>query len=370
MRNLFLFTLLLALSLTCFSQEGKWDKAQKKNTIESYQKFLQKYPDSEYSENAQSKIIELEYKVVKNDNTIESYSNFIKKYPKANQTSEATKKLMQLEYIYARENHSISIYKDFLKKYPNASFEDEIRNYIITLEAISNFNAQPNHPDYKNNWRKFRQSFYYNNNVLTNNSAQKAMTDILSKEYNIDYNLLKKIIKQSSKKNIGNNFSTLEKDSKEEYIKEFNVLINRLDSISFTRPINNKNYDILNIYSKFFEIIEELFHSSENLPFVESIGQKVNCEIVLTKFRVYDFKSTTPKIIPFYGRTDEWNSNDISVLEYKNMGLDMLEYHTNKITAKEFGELFSALEEEEKNENLKRRLSYLIIKAKQLSSNK
>ena len=75
MKNLFIITLLLTFCLTSFSQESKWLKTKKKNTIDSYQKFLKKYPDSEYSENALLKIIDLEYNIVKKDSTI--FFNYI-----------------------------------------------------------------------------------------------------------------------------------------------------------------------------------------------------------------------------------------------------------------------------------------------------
>lgn len=65
MKKLILISVLLTFSITCFSQEGKWKKAQKINTIESYQEFIDKYPQSEFYEDAKLKIIDLENKRAK-----------------------------------------------------------------------------------------------------------------------------------------------------------------------------------------------------------------------------------------------------------------------------------------------------------------
>ena len=134
MKNLFLITLLLALSLTSFSQEGKWKKATKKNTIESYQKFLERYPSSEYSADAKSKIIELEYDIVKETNTLDSYENFIKKYPSATLTSDAKNKLMKIEYNKAQSENSIQSYEHFLQRYSEGEFVSKAENNLMNLE--------------------------------------------------------------------------------------------------------------------------------------------------------------------------------------------------------------------------------------------
>lgn len=364
MKNLFIITLLLTFCLTSFSQESKWLKTKKKNTIDSYQKFLKKYPDSEYSENALLKIIDLEYNIVKKDSTIESFSNFILKYPESIQTTEAKEKLMQLEYIHAKDANKTLVYKEFLKKYPKSGFTNEINNYLI----ISYFNEQPNIPDSKNNWQKFRQSFYYNSYNLSNNSAKKEIKEILANEYDINYNLFSSVIaeilkvsKASSNSSYGNT------SKKEEYTNEIKALTKKLNTISHIRPICDNNYDVLNVYSTFFEILEELIVSSKHMSLVEGMSYNICGHIYLRVFTAYDFKSNTPKTIPFYGRTDEWSSQDKSVIKFKNNGLDMLEYHTNKVTAARFVKLYKALEQEEKNVNLKERLLNLIKKAEQLS---
>lgn len=77
MKRLALLTLIVAISLTSFSQAGKWKKAQKINTIENYKDFLIKYPESEFKDDAIVKLMELEYEKAKGINSIESYYSFL-----------------------------------------------------------------------------------------------------------------------------------------------------------------------------------------------------------------------------------------------------------------------------------------------------
>ncbi len=47
-----LLSCLIILSLNVFSQNGRWKKVRKINTLETYENFLEKYPDSKYRDSA------------------------------------------------------------------------------------------------------------------------------------------------------------------------------------------------------------------------------------------------------------------------------------------------------------------------------
>ena len=81
MKKLILISAMMVFSLICFSQTGKWNKTLKKNTIEEYQKFLDKYPESEYSDEAKQNLIKLEFNKAEYKYSISAYEEFIKKYP-------------------------------------------------------------------------------------------------------------------------------------------------------------------------------------------------------------------------------------------------------------------------------------------------
>ena len=137
MKKLFFISMFLAFSLTCFAQKGKWEKAQRKNTIESYQEFLKKYPNSEFSNDAILKLMGLEYKKAENVNSIGIYSSFIDTYGKnKNSYSEQAKnKLIQLEFDYAKKKNSVDAFEQFIQKYSDEKYYvDKARTSVAEIE--------------------------------------------------------------------------------------------------------------------------------------------------------------------------------------------------------------------------------------------
>jgi hypothetical protein len=76
-----LFFVSLILFIACDSSEKSFKKAQNENTIQSYENFIIKYPDSELIEEAKLQIKELHLKFAIENETIEGYKEFINKYP-------------------------------------------------------------------------------------------------------------------------------------------------------------------------------------------------------------------------------------------------------------------------------------------------
>ena len=107
MKNIFLIILFISIAFTCYSQEGKWKKATKKNTIESYQKFLSKFPESEFSDDAKQKIIEIEFVLAESTNTITGYKYFLETYEKNDYSEEALRNLIALEFKQAKIEYFI-----------------------------------------------------------------------------------------------------------------------------------------------------------------------------------------------------------------------------------------------------------------------
>ena len=51
-KNVFLLSALLVFLLSCTTDEKQWEEARLENTVEGYELFLSKYPESEYSQGA------------------------------------------------------------------------------------------------------------------------------------------------------------------------------------------------------------------------------------------------------------------------------------------------------------------------------
>lgn len=118
----------------CASQQSLYKKAVETNTIEKYEDFLQKYPDSEYQSSVKDKIIDIEFSNTKAKNTIIALEAFLKKYPDNKYKEQATEQIEALEFKDVRQSNSIKSIQHFLEKYPNSKYKNEAELYIVQLE--------------------------------------------------------------------------------------------------------------------------------------------------------------------------------------------------------------------------------------------
>lgn len=121
-------SLTIILSVSAFAQEKQFNKASKKNTVESYEKFIKKYPNSNYTDEA-------EFNKAKIINTISSYEAYLAKYPRGYFVKSANMNLCKLEYNKIESSDDIEHFKQYLKKYNNCQYYgNEAREKLIELE--------------------------------------------------------------------------------------------------------------------------------------------------------------------------------------------------------------------------------------------
>lgn len=135
MKNLFVLVLLVALPQLSWAQKGKWKKAQKEHTIESYQEFLEKYPMSEFRAEAYSRLVQLEFAQVTSSNQVPALESFIEKYPESTFVDSVRAQIVWLDYSFAVQSTSLGPQEDFLAKHPDSKFAPQIRERKAFLEA-------------------------------------------------------------------------------------------------------------------------------------------------------------------------------------------------------------------------------------------
>ena len=84
MKTLFidlLISCMILLFFACNNTQKEFEKAKIENTIESYQKFINDFPNSEYNKSAQENIYKLAYYKAKKQNNLESYCKYLTDYP-------------------------------------------------------------------------------------------------------------------------------------------------------------------------------------------------------------------------------------------------------------------------------------------------
>ena len=124
-----LFTCLIIFTATVFSQTGKWKKARKINTIESYENFLMKNPDSEYKSSAIELIDSINFSQIDLDNLsdIRGYISNLKsdKY-------QEKAKIFDSLYSYNRVIYSgkSANYISYLKEFPQGKYVENANVYL------------------------------------------------------------------------------------------------------------------------------------------------------------------------------------------------------------------------------------------------
>ena len=86
------FALLLAVS-GCSRQQSDWEKTRAANTTDSYEQFLKRYPNGEFTAQAQARVKDLyeerDWQKARDADTQDAYQAFLKQYPEGKWTEEA-----------------------------------------------------------------------------------------------------------------------------------------------------------------------------------------------------------------------------------------------------------------------------------------
>jgi len=124
--SLILFLIVLPFIFSCNRAESDWKEADKKNSLEVYQDFINKYPENEHIKEALQKIEDLEWEKAVKENKIEFFSDFTKKYPQNRHQEEIQHILEQLEYELASCSDNRDSLISFLNQYPASARSSEI----------------------------------------------------------------------------------------------------------------------------------------------------------------------------------------------------------------------------------------------------
>ncbi len=97
-KQVMILVALMGLTLSgCATTRSAWREAQRENTVQAYQDFLQKYPQSEFAAGATRKVEERAWQRAQQDDTAEGYRNFLSICPKSAFVTKAEKRIQVLE---------------------------------------------------------------------------------------------------------------------------------------------------------------------------------------------------------------------------------------------------------------------------------
>lgn len=130
MRNLFFIFILFIAG--CVSQEAMFKDAVKVNTVKAYEDFLRVFPNGEFSKEAASKLETAAFDKAKKRDDVQSYNKFIADYPQSRLVAEAQ---MLAAFKEAEKADTLEAYKEFLKNYAQSPFKNEVNALIAFKEA-------------------------------------------------------------------------------------------------------------------------------------------------------------------------------------------------------------------------------------------
>jgi len=187
MKRLVVLTVLFLafLLMNCASVNSEWKKALKADTIEAYETFLVKYPESEHSDYAKKFVDRLQWKKCQEQNTVKSYQYYISRFPKGEKITEAEEALDKLQWSRYQEQNTIEAYQEYLSLNPEGRFFGQAIKNIDNIQ-----------------WQKAQQI-----------NTIEAYQDLLNFRYQIHY--------EEARAALGNLIwkKTVSIDTKEEYTR-------------------------------------------------------------------------------------------------------------------------------------------------------
>ena len=131
----------LAMVAACSNPEADWKKAEAENTEAAFQAFLQKHPEGEWAQKAQSQLDALkdtkDWENAQSSDAIEGYNNYLLGHPTGTHMGEARQRVTDLEteaaWRTAQTAGTREALEDFLIKYADAPQAEQARAQLAAL---------------------------------------------------------------------------------------------------------------------------------------------------------------------------------------------------------------------------------------------
>lgn len=118
----------------CTSIQSAWQNTQKMDSMSAFRDFLQQYPNSEYTEEANKQMQRLHWLRVRQEDKLFSYEFFMRTNPQSPYTNEARQQIERLEWEALDKKGNLEDYKKFLQKYPDGAYHSQAQEAIHRIE--------------------------------------------------------------------------------------------------------------------------------------------------------------------------------------------------------------------------------------------
>lgn len=134
-------TAAIAFIAACSNPESDWKKAEAENTEAAYQAFLDRHPEGEWAQKAQSQLDSIkdtrDWENAQSADAIEAYNNYLLAHPTGAHMGEARQRISDLEteaaWQTAQSAGSREAIEDFLIRYADAPQAEQARARLAEL---------------------------------------------------------------------------------------------------------------------------------------------------------------------------------------------------------------------------------------------
>jgi outer membrane protein assembly factor BamD (BamD/ComL family) len=143
-----------ALLTSCNNPEKDFHKAEKADTEQAYNKYIERYPDSPLVETAKRNLARVAYENAKRTNSVAALETFLSRFPSNNLTTNARTDLENLEFQLAVHANTESAWTAFLSKYtnsthvaserenPGSSLIEEAKERLASLRVLEKWSVE------------------------------------------------------------------------------------------------------------------------------------------------------------------------------------------------------------------------------------
>lgn len=177
---LLIATMLLTQCNSTSSSSGNedktaWEKAQKGNTLYSYDIYLEKFPKGEFVSKAKTEEAKILVNEAKTGNPIESYDKYIKRFPNGK-----NKNIFDpLVYNYILKQDSVEMFDEYIERFPDGQYSGQFEQSIF--DKVKSGNSSMDFSDFV---AKFPNNNYIMEiDSLLFDSAKKYKTPAIYEEY-------------------------------------------------------------------------------------------------------------------------------------------------------------------------------------------
>ena len=251
----------------------------KNNEYDNVEKFIQKYANSSFIDQAKELRSHLAFLQAQKVNTEKAYADYLTMFFEYKDAELATRLMWQVSYMAAEKENSISAYEDFIKKHPQSSEVIKAKNNIWSIAWLNALNENT------------RDAYLRFSNTYSDAPQYK---DAVEKIINIDWDEATKLNTIISYKS----FNTNHPGSifQEEALK-------RIENIDWE---NAKSSGVINVINNFIAAYPNSTYISEAKQIIENLKSLVYPFILKSrKYRLYN-----PVIKEFIGN-DEYEHIDI-----------------------------------------------------------